>query len=176
LLALRTGLGAVADPLRHIGDPNYQSVPLAERYRYEKALEDERAKTADKKTGALGTLAELVGGLGTGVGAARSGLTLLKQGQTLGQMARAGASEGAGYGAVSGAGGGDGVNDRLQKAFTGGAMGAALGGTLPLAAEGIKVAAAKPLSNILAARDPQSAAVAKLAEDLQSSGKSLEPS
>lgn len=171
---MRTGLGAVADPFRHIGDPNYKSVPLAERYNYEKALEDERAKDADRKTGVFGTVAELAGGLGTGVGAARSGLTLLKQGQTLGQMARAGALEGAGYGAVSGAGEGDGLNDRLQKAFKGGVAGAAIGGSLPLAAEGIKVAAAKPLSNILATRDPQSAAVARLAEDLQSSGKSID--
>ena len=171
---MRTGLGAVVDPLRHIGDANYKSVPLAERYNYEKALEDERAKDADKKTGLLGTAAELAGGLGTGVGAARSGLTLLKNGQTLGQMARAGAMEGAGYGAISGAGEGDGVNDRLQKAFTGGVAGAALGGTIPLAAEGIKVAAAKPISNILAARDPQGAAVARLAEDLQSSGKTID--
>jgi hypothetical protein len=171
---MRTGLGAVVDPLRHIGDANYKSPSIAERYNYEKALEDERAKDADKRTGALGALTEFAGGLGTGVGAARSGLTLLKGGQTLGQMARAGALEGAGYGAVSGAGEGDGINDRLRKAFSGGVTGAALGGALPLAAEGIKVAAAKPLSNILAARDPQSAAVAKFAEDLRSSGKSLD--
>ncbi|NDB69592.1 MAG: hypothetical protein EB015_16625, partial [Methylocystaceae bacterium] len=52
---LRTGLGAVVDPLRHIGDANYKSVPIAERYKYEKALEDERAKDADRKTGVFGT-------------------------------------------------------------------------------------------------------------------------
>ncbi|NDB68618.1 MAG: hypothetical protein EB015_11565 [Methylocystaceae bacterium] len=170
----RTGLGAIVDPLKHIGDPNYKSIPLTERYNYEKALEDERAKDADRKTGVFGTIAELAGGLGTGVGAARSGLTLLKQGQTLGQMARAGALEGAGYGAVSGAGEGDGLNDRLQKAFKGGLAGGAIGGSLPLVAEGVKVAAAKPISNILAARDPQSAAVSKFAEDLRSSGKTLD--
>lgn len=170
----RTGLGAIVDPIKHIGDANYKPISIGERYNYEKALEDERAKDADRRTGAFGTIAELVGGLGTGVGAARSGLTLLKQGQSLGQMARAGALEGAGYGAVSGAGEGDGLSDRLRKALGGAASGAALGGALPLAAEGIKVAAAKPLSNLLATRDPKTAVAAKLAEDLKASGKSLD--
>lgn len=162
----RAGLGTLMQP----GSP----MTFNERLKYEKAFEDERLKQANQNTGALGTAAELAGGLTTGLRAAKNGYTLLKQGQTLGQMARAGALEGAGYGAVSGAGEGDGINDRLQKAIKGGAIGAALGGALPLAAEGVKIAAAKPISNILAARDPQSAAVARLAEDLQSSGKSLD--
>lgn len=171
---MRTGLGAVADPLYHIGDANYKSIPIAERYNYEKALEDERAKDADKKTGVLGKAAEIAGGLGTGFGAARGGLTLIREGQQLLPRIGYSALEGAGYGAVSGAGEGDGFNDRVQKALAGAATGASIGAALPAAGTAIKTVAAPALSNITARVDPAGYARSLIARGLDRSGMSAD--
>lgn len=169
----RTALGAVADPVKHLGDPNYKGVGLAERYAYEKALEDERLKDAEKRTGALGTAAELAGGVGTAVGAAGRGLTLMREGMGLGARVAAGATEGAGYGALAGAGSGDGLNDRLAKAGAGAVGGALIGGAVPAAVAGAKLAAAAPLSNIAAMRDPAGAAATKFGNAVLDGGKNL---
>ena len=171
---MRTGLGAVADPLYHIGDANYKSIPIAERYNYEKALEDERAKDADKKTGVLGKAAEIAGGLGTGFGAARGGLTLIREGQQLLPRIGYSALEGAGYGAVSGAGEGDGFNDRVQKALAGAATGASIGAALPAVGSAIKTVAAPALSNITARVDPAGYARSLIARGLDRSGMSAD--
>lgn len=168
----RTALGAVVDPIKHIGDPAYQSIGLKERYNYEKALEDERAKDATRKTGAFGTALEMAAGLGTGVGAGKAGLTMLKEGMSLPKLMAAGSAEGAGYGAIAGAGEGDGVSDRFNRALKGGAAGAALGAGIPAVGAGIGAVAAKPLSRIMSAADPKMAATARLQEDLQASGMS----
>jgi hypothetical protein len=171
---MRTGLGAVIDPLRHIGDANYKSPSIAERYNYEKALEDERAKDADRKTGVFGKVVEIAGGLGTGVGAARNGLTLIREGQQLLPRVGYSALESAGYGAVSGAGEGNGFNDRVQKAIAGGASGAAIGAALPAAGAAIKTAVAPALSNITARVDPAGYARSLIARGLERSGMSAD--
>lgn len=158
----RAGLGT----LMHPGSP----MSFNERLKYEKAFEDERLKQANQNTGALGTAAEISGGLATGLGAGRGGLTLIREGQQLLPRIGYSALEGAGYGAVSGAGAGDGFNDRLQKALTGAAAGTALGAALPAAGAAIKTALAPAVSNITARVDPAGYARSLVSRALDRSG------
>jgi len=172
---MRTALGAVVDPLKHIGDVNYKSVPLTERYNYEKALEDERAKDADRKTGAFGTAVELAAGLGTGVGAAKNGLTLIKEGQAIFPRLAAAAGEGAAYGGVAGAGEGDGVKDRLKKAAQGAALGSAFGGAAAGAGAALAPTAGAVASNLMARfGNPSTVAENLLGRTLARSGRSAD--
>src|SRR5690606_31578408 len=76
---------------------------------------------------------EIAGGVMTGTGLARGGLSLLNAARpTLGSMVGRGAGEGAIYGAAHGVGSGEGLQNRLEEAAygatLGGATGAALGG------------------------------------------------
>ena len=81
---------------------------------------------------------EVAGGLLTGVGAAKSGLTLMRPGQTLGTAMATGAGEGAIYGALSGAGHAeDTAAERAAGAVTGGATGAVLGAAVPAISRGV---------------------------------------
>lgn len=158
----RAGLGT----LMHPGSP----MSFNERLKYEKAFEDERLKQANQNTGALGTAAEISGGLATGLGAGRSGLTLIREGQQLLPRIGYSALEGAGYGAVAGAGAGDGLNDRLRKALTGAAAGTALGAALPAAGAAAKTVLAPAVSNITARVDPAGYARSLISRALDRSG------
>src|SRR5690606_14383485 len=76
---------------------------------------------------------EIAGGVMTGTGLARGGLSLLNAARpTLGSMVARGAGEGALYGAAHGFGRGEGLQNRLEEAAygatLGGATGAAMGG------------------------------------------------
>ncbi len=103
-----------------------------ERGRDEYRARDKVAKEANPVSSVAG---EVVGGLGTGLGAAKSGLTLMRAGMGLPKTMAAGAAEGAAYGALHGAGNAE--NDRLLAAAQGGATGAAIGGAVPVIARGI---------------------------------------
>lgn len=157
------GLRAAYDKARH---PFSKS--LGEYYDLEKAMQDELLKDASKKTGWMGTAAELAGGVGTGYGLSRSGATLMRAGQGLPMRVGAGAVEGAGYGAVTGAGAAEG--DRAKGATGGALMGAGIGAGLPLAAAGVRMAASPVLSNIEAWRNPGAYADRKIAQTIERSG------
>jgi len=74
---------------------------------------------------------ELAGGVLTGSGLAKSGVTLLNTANpTVGNMALRGAGEGAAYGAAYVFGSGEGTQDRIEKAAFGAAVGAPTGGVM----------------------------------------------
>ncbi len=107
---------------------------------YERGVSEFRGKEkAGREANPItATAAEIAGGMGTGLGLARSGATLMRQGMTLPQMVRAGAVEGAAYGAVSGGANAEGGLDaRLLGAGQGAVTGAAVGAAVPVAARGI---------------------------------------
>lgn len=86
---------------------------------------------------------QLAGGIGTGVGLARNGLTLMRGGMSLPVAVGAGAAEGALYGGAYGAGSAD--ENRLEGARDGAVTGALIGGAVPIIARGIG-AATRPLA------------------------------
>lgn len=72
---------------------------------------------------------EIVGGVTTGAGLGRAGLTLFRGARAgIGSLAARGAAEGAAYGAAHGFGRGEGVEGRVTGAATGAVLGAATGG------------------------------------------------
>jgi|688.fasta_scaffold97185_2 hypothetical protein len=159
------GLSALRDKAR---DPFGR--PLSEYYSLEKAMQDELLKDASKRTGAVGTGAEVLGGLASGLGLAKGGATLLREGQGLAARIGAGAVEGAGYGAVQGAGSTEG--DKAKGAIGGAVGGAAIGAGLPLLAAGARRVASPVLSNLAASRDPGGYADRKIFETMQRAGMS----
>jgi hypothetical protein len=144
--------------------------PLSEYYDLEKAMQDELLRDATAKTGAVGTGAEVVGGLASGLGLAKGGATLLREGQGLAARIGAGLVEGAGYGAVQGSGSTEG--DKAKGAIGGAVGGAAVGAGLPLLAAGARTVASPVLSNLAAARDPGGYADRKIFETMQRAGMS----
>ena len=96
---------------------------------------EKAGKEANPKTALA---AEIAGGMGTGVGLAKNGVTLMRQGMGLPQMMAAGAVEGGAYGAVSGAANAEGgVDERLSGALQGIPTGLAVGGAVPLVARAL---------------------------------------
>ncbi len=144
-----------------------------EGYNYAKAAENLHLQQATDKTGALGTAAEIAGGIGSGTGLANAGATLVKAGQ--GFLPRVGAmmGEGTAYGGLTGALSEDGT-DRLGGAAKGAALGAGVGAAIPLVGGAIGTAAAPIASNIMARIDPAGSARARLARGLQESGRSAD--
>lgn len=146
----------------------------AEGYRHAKAWQDVQLDDARKNTGALGTAAEILGGVGSGVGLARAGLTA---GRALapgaGLMARTGASaaDGAAFGAVSGLMEGNSLAERGGNALQGGLLGGAVGGVAPgvLAVGGSMLS---PItSNIRARINPEGFARSQVARGVMESGQ-----
>ncbi len=86
---------------------------------------------------------QLAGGIGTGVGMARNGVTLMRGGMSLPAAVGAGALEGAAYGGAYGVGSAD--DNRLQGGLEGAKVGAVIGGAVPIIARGIG-AATRPLA------------------------------
>lgn len=118
----------------------------------------------------------VVGGIGTGVGLAKGGLTLtgrLAPTAGLGTRMAAGAAEGAAYGGAYGFGSGEGAGDRLAQGAGGAAMGGLIGGAVPAVASGVK-AATKPIRDAVSARmNPGGYASQKIAERLGASNMSV---
>ncbi len=102
---------------------------------YEENLEYERERNKAADPVAYGA-GQVAGGLGTGLGLARQGVTFLRGAQrTLPSLAGRGAAEGAAYGAAQGFGRGEGgagerAMEATRGAATGALTGAALGGLL----------------------------------------------
>jgi hypothetical protein len=110
---------------------------------YSKGVADFRAReeAGRKENPITATIGEVAGGVGTGLGAARAGLTLMRGATSLPQAIGRGVVEGAGYGALHGAGTAEGgLTERLQGAQSGATTGAIVGGVVPVVARGIGAA------------------------------------
>lgn len=97
---------------------------------YDEALKAWRQRYAEIPP-AVRMAGELAGGVATGTGLARGGLTLLNAARpTVAGSALRGAGEGAAYGAAHGFGRGEGTQDRLEGAAYGAALGAPTGAVM----------------------------------------------
>ncbi len=107
---------------------------------YERGVNEFRSndKAGREANPVTGVLAEVAGGMGTGLGAMRAGATLMRGGMGLPQAMAASSAEGAGYGALHGAGNAEGgLQDRALEAGKGALTGAAVGAAVPVIARGV---------------------------------------
>lgn len=127
---------------------------------YNQGVDEYRARdrAAREANPITSTVGEIAGGMGTGLGLARGGATLLRGGMSLPQAMRAGAIEGAGYGAAYGAGNAEGgVAERLEGASKGAMTGAAVGGAVPVVARAIGAGANRAMAPFAAPPERQAA-------------------
>jgi hypothetical protein len=157
------GLSAIKDTIKHGGS-------LRDNYDLEHAMQQELLDRAGKKTGAAGIAAEVVGGIGSGLGAAKNGVTLLKAGQGLLPTVGRGAAEGAIYGGLTGAGTAD-QGNRLEGAAKGAGLGAVGGAVAPAVVELGSRVGSGALSGYRAWRDPRGFAQEQLAKTVERSGR-----
>lgn len=147
-----------------------------EGYAYAKAREDYNLDQARKKTGALGTAAELLGGGVAGGGLASGGVTasrfLAPNAGLLGRTA-ASALDSTALGGVAGFNEGNSLSDRLSNAGQGAVLGAAAGTAFPVLATIAGGIAAPIVSNIAARSNPQGYAERQAARAIAESGKSV---
>lgn len=118
---------------------------------YNQGVEEYRArdKIAKEDNPVSSVAGEIAGGMGTGLGLAKGGVTLMRQGMTLPQAMKAGLAEGAAYGAAYGAGNAEGgPAERIQGAVEGAGKGAAIGAAVPAIARGISAGVGKVVSPI----------------------------
>ncbi len=116
---------------------------------YERGTKEfrDKEKAGREANPVTATISEIAGGVGTGLGAARAGLTLMRGGMGLPQAMMAGAAEGAVYGAAQGAGNAEGgFAERLEGGQRGAVMGAAVGGAVPAIARGIGAATGRAIT------------------------------
>jgi hypothetical protein len=145
-----------------------------EAYKYAKAQEDLALEEGRKKAGWVGTAAEITGGIGSGIGLARGGITAARAlAPNAGLVARSGASAAdAGIlGGVSGFMSGDGLEDRAKKGAIGGVLGAGIGGVAPTAMQVASGVASPILSNVRARWNPQGFAETQVARGVMESGR-----
>lgn len=129
---------------------------------YDKELAGFRRKTQDARdrAGLAAPVAEIAGGLGTGMAAGRAGLTLMRPGQSLPRMMAAGAVEGGGYGALSALGNDTDVGTTM-------ATGAVIGGLAPAAIELLR----RGFAPLYARLRPQAATDRAIATMVERSGR-----
>ena len=145
-----------------------------EGYNYAKAREDLIMEDARKNTGALGTVAEIGGGIGTGLAAAGAGLTFgraLAPNAGLGARSLASAGDSAVMGTLAGAGEGNSLAERGTNALQGGLIGGAVGGLAPGAFALLGHAASPVISNIRARMNPVGFAQTQAARGVIESGQ-----
>lgn len=143
-----------------------------EGYNYTKAREDLMLEEMRREQGALGTAAEIGGGILSGTALSRAGATFMPQTVGASLPARIGgaAADGALYGAVSGFNEGSGVGDRLQGAAIGGTAGGVLGAAIPAAGAMLS----GPASALRAAINPSGVADSQMARAIAESGRSAD--
>lgn len=144
-----------------------------EGYNYAKAREDLIMSDARKNTGALGTALEIGGGVGSGIGLARGGMSFARGlAPEAGFLARSAASAGdaATVGGFSGAMEGDGLRERGINALKGAGIGAIAGGATPGALSLLGTAASPIISNIRARVNPEGFAQSQVARAVSESG------
>lgn len=144
-----------------------------EGYNYAKAREDLILDDARKNTGALGAAAEIGGGIGSGLGAARAGLSFasgLAPNAGLLSRSLASAGDSAAFGALAGAGEGNSLRERAGNALIGGVVGGGVGAAAPGAVSLLSQAASPIVSNIMARANPQRFAQNQVARAIQEGG------
>lgn len=171
LPTVMAGLLTPAEMIRH------GTIDPTEGYNYAKARENAEVEQGNAAHPYANAGASLAGGVMTGAGASKAGLTFapaVEAGAPApGLMATAAgmAGDGAAYGGVAGFNSGEGA-DRFTNAATGAAVGGLTGAVLPVAASAI---AGNPLASQLSARvNPQGFASSQLARALLESGQTPE--
>lgn len=145
----------------------------AKGYEYAKAREDLLMEDARKKGGLGGHAMEAVGGLLTGMGAAKAGATFMPANPaTASGLRNAGGiiADSAAMGALSGAADANGA-DRLTEGLKGGAVGGVLGGALAGAAPVLSSAGRNLMGWASAMRNPEEYAGRQLARGVVESKK-----
>jgi hypothetical protein len=145
----------------------------AEGYRYAKAQQNLDLEEGRKRAGVVGTGAEIAGGVMSGTGLARAGLTTARLlGQAPGAAGRFGSAvaDAAGFGAVAGGLEGEGT-DRFKEAAKGAALGGAVAGVGIPVLGAAKMVAAPIISNIRARINPEGVATSQVARALTESGR-----
>lgn len=143
-----------------------------EAYRHAKAMENVALEEARQRQGVLGHAAEIGGSIGSGLGLARAGVTLVLRGASFARRLLGGAAEGAAYGGASGFLEGEG-SDRLRGAATGAITGGIAGAAVPLAMAGLGTVAAPIVSNLRARINPAGTAASQVARALADSGRTI---
>lgn len=165
-----TILAAALTPLEMIKRGTFSPT---EGYNYAKAREDLALERARENTGALGTAAEVLGGVTSGAGLAQGGLTAARfLAPEAGLLARSGASaaDAAGLGAFSGVMEGNGLAERGANLLKGAAIGGLLGGATPGALSLAGSALSPLVSNIRARVNPEGFARSQVARGINESG------
>lgn len=145
----------------------------AEGYNYAKAREDKIMGDARTNTGALGTVAEVLGGGVSGAGLANGGVTAARfLAPHAGLLARSAASavDAGALGGLSGAMEGNSIGERFNNAIKGLGTGAALGGLTPAALKIAGAALSPVVSNIRARVNPEGFAQSQIARGIHESG------
>lgn len=164
-------LAAMTTPLEMIKRGTFNPV---EGYRSAKAAEDVSLEEARKNSGVLGDIAEIGGGVMTGVGLGGAGLTAARAlPATAGILPRMGASaaDAAALGGISGFAEGSGLSDRLSGGLQGAALGGLIGGVAPAAISLGQQALNPIISNIRARLNPEAFARNQVARSVIESGQ-----
>lgn len=146
-----------------------------EAYKYAKAREDLILDESRKQTGNLGTALEIGGGVLSGSGAARAGLSFgrnLAPNAGLGARSLASAGDAAAFGALSGAAEGNTFDERFKNATQGAILGGGIGGATPGALKVAGAMVSPVVSNISARINPERYARTQVARALNESGVS----
>lgn len=144
-------LAGLTTPLEMIKRGTFNPV---EGYQSAKAAQDVALDEARQSGGVGGTLAEIGGGVLSGVGLGGAGLTAARMlAPNAGFLSRMGASaaDGALFGGIAGLADGSGTEDRLTKGLLGAGLGGAVGGAVP-AAISLGGQALSPIINNVRAR------------------------
>ncbi|HTF73258.1 MAG TPA: hypothetical protein VK620_02780, partial [Bradyrhizobium sp.] len=147
---------------------------VGEAYKRAKAFQDVIVDEARKNSGALGTGAEIAGGLASGAGLAGAGLTTARAlAPNAGLLARtaSSAADAGIYGGVAGGMEGNSLAERGGNAAKGAALGAGLGAAVPVGLAGARFAASPVLSNISARINPEGFGNTQVARALIESGQ-----
>ncbi|MBB4092388.1 hypothetical protein [Brucella pecoris] len=153
------------------------SVPFGGDYDYNLGVMREAEKRAASDHPGAYYSGMIGGGIGTGVGLAKGGVSLtanaMNAGKGLNRVAGASALEGALLGAAQGFGNGEGnFDDRAVSALKSGGLGLALGGAAPYAIAGVSAASKPIVAPLMARLRPQKYADAALNTALSRSGTS----
>jgi hypothetical protein len=161
-------LAGLSTPIEMVRRGTFNPV---EAYNFAKAREDLELEDARKRGGLTGTALEVGGGVLTGSGLAKAGVTFMpRAGAGLGARVGGAAADGAAMGAIAAAGDASGA-ERLEAGVKGGLIGGAVGGGVQASAPVVSNVAGRTLGFIDAARDPTSYAQRQVARALSESGR-----
>lgn len=138
------------------------------------AFQRKLAKDDAEQRGGYRVSGQLAGGVTSGLGLAKAGLSFganaAKSGLGLGRIALGGAADGAIMGGLGGAGSGEDLASRLTGAATGTVAGGAIGGAVPFGVAGAAMAAKPLIAPIMSRLRPDAYAESALGEGLKRSG------